>query len=59
MGDDVGDVTVARLHAEQPRFDWVGAYWLEGDEPVLAPTVQAAAAEIAASFESAAPSAAG
>jgi GAF domain-containing protein len=29
--------TVARLHEQQPTFDWVGVYLLEGDTLVLGP----------------------
>ena len=31
------DRTVARLHQEEPAFDWVGVYVLEGDTLVLGP----------------------
>jgi putative methionine-R-sulfoxide reductase with GAF domain len=33
----LADATVARLHAGQPRFDWVGIYWVDGDHLVLGP----------------------
>ena len=31
------DRTVASLHADEPAFDWVGVYLVEGDELVLGP----------------------
>lgn len=31
------DRTVARLHEEEPAFDWVGIYLLVGDTLVLGP----------------------
>jgi putative methionine-R-sulfoxide reductase with GAF domain len=31
------DRTVARLHEEEPVFDWVGIYWLEGESLILGP----------------------
>jgi putative methionine-R-sulfoxide reductase with GAF domain len=31
------DRTVARLHEEEPAFDWVGIYLLEGETLVLGP----------------------
>jgi putative methionine-R-sulfoxide reductase with GAF domain len=34
---DLMDRTVARLHEEEPSFDWVGVYVLEGDTLVLGP----------------------
>ena len=37
MDPDLVEATVARLHAEQPPFDWVGVYWVEGDDLVLGP----------------------
>jgi GAF domain-containing protein len=37
MDPDPADATVARLHAEQPPFDWVGVYWVDGEDLVLGP----------------------
>ncbi len=37
MDPDLADATVARLHAEQPPFDWVGVYWVDGDDLILGP----------------------
>jgi len=34
---DVIERTVARLHEQEPLFDWVGVYLLEGDTLVLGP----------------------
>jgi len=39
MDESVAEATVARLRAEQPPFDWVGVYWVRGDELVLGPFV--------------------
>jgi putative methionine-R-sulfoxide reductase with GAF domain len=37
MDTEVIERTVARLHATEPTFDWVGVYILEGDTLVLGP----------------------
>ena len=37
MDDDFADATVASLHAGHPPFDWVGVYWVEGEDLVLGP----------------------
>lgn len=34
---DLIERTVARLHEQEPTFDWVGVYWLEADTLVLGP----------------------
>jgi len=34
---DVIERTVARLHAEEPTFDWVGVYLMDGETLVLGP----------------------
>jgi putative methionine-R-sulfoxide reductase with GAF domain len=31
------DATVASLHAEHPPFDWVGVYWVLGEDLILGP----------------------
>ncbi len=33
----MADATVASLHAEHPPFDWVGIYWVLGEDLVLGP----------------------
>jgi L-methionine (R)-S-oxide reductase len=37
VDEAAADATVASLHAEHPPFDWVGVYWVLGDDLVLGP----------------------
>jgi putative methionine-R-sulfoxide reductase with GAF domain len=37
MDEAAADATVASLHAGHPPFDWVGVYWVVGDDLVLGP----------------------
>jgi hypothetical protein len=34
---DLIERTVARLHDDEPMFDWVGVYLVDGDDLVLGP----------------------
>jgi putative methionine-R-sulfoxide reductase with GAF domain len=37
MDEPAADATVASLHADHPPFDWVGIYWVLGEDLVLGP----------------------
>jgi len=37
MDEATADATVASLHDEHPPFDWVGVYWVLGEDLALGP----------------------